>query len=374
MKHAIPDEYLWVIREFETEGDPRILLLVAKQLEAAGNLAGAATAYDRGYGLDPTNPDIRAGRTRMLDELSLEEHGLVFRYIPAGVFLMGVNFGEPDEAPLHPVWLSEFWMSETPISWTDYCRIMGWEPPPIGFPRDAAELGGERLAGFRLREANKLRLQYNEDRTTRARDWHSHAPGQAWTKGTGRTQTAQELFGAPQRDDADAPWQYDTKPMVAVSWHQAAVLGERVTTAAVRYGMPTEAQWEKAARGGLIGARHAWGDEAPTAAQCDFGRFHEFSIMPMKSLPPNGYGLCAMNGGVWEWTADWYDAKYYFESEKDDPAGPAEGKEKVLRGGSWADCAEVQTVTYRMARPFDKRQDADVLNPNTGFRLCRTTK
>jgi formylglycine-generating enzyme required for sulfatase activity len=251
---------------------------------------------------------------------------------------------------------------------------MNWEPPPAGFPRTEAELGGEQMAGFHLNEANKLRLQYCEDQTTRARDWHAHTPGQMWTTGTGQTQTAQELFGAPQRDDPDAPWQYDTKPMVAVSWQEAEELAQRLSTSAVRYTLPTEAQWEKAARGGLIGARYPWGDDPPTPEVCDFGRFAEFSIRPSRALPANGYGLYAMAGGVWEWTCDWYDRDYYRDSADRDPEGPARGEEKVLRGGSWSDCADVLTVTFRVSRGSRSWREAQWganLTPNIGFRLCR---
>jgi formylglycine-generating enzyme required for sulfatase activity len=249
---------------------------------------------------------------------------------------------------------------------------MDWEPPPVGFPGQRESTGFDR-ASFYLREANKLRLQYCEDHTIRAIDWHAHAPGQIWQSG-GQSQTAQELFGHPPRDDPDAPWLYATKPMIAVAWQEAEEMAARISTAAVRYTLPTEAQWEKAARGGLVGKRYSWGDAAASSTCCDFDRFHHFSIRPMKSYPPNGYGLFAVNGGVWEWTCDWYDHDYYSVSPNEDPQGPAEGKEKVLRGGSWADCAEVISVTYRMSRGSKSRREegwSGHLAPNIGFRLCR---
>src|SRR5262249_48850440 len=70
---------------------------------------------------------------------------------------------------------------------------------------------------------------------------------------------------------------------------------------------------------------------------------------PMTRFAPNGYGLYAVNGCVWEWVRDWYDRDYYRQSPERNPEGPAQGQEKVLRGGSWADCAEVVTVSFRMA-------------------------
>src|SRR5262249_9111466 len=158
---------------------------------------------------EPSTAVIAQGRQRVLDQLAVVEHGIRFRYIPAGAFLMGRTDGEADETPWHPVWLSAYWLSETPISWATYCRLMGWELRPPGMPRDLETQagGGFHRPTFHLYEANKLRLQYCEDKTVRARDWHSHAPGQLWGSG-GRTQTAQELFGAPAREDAEAPWEY----------------------------------------------------------------------------------------------------------------------------------------------------------------------
>src|SRR5262249_18647072 len=161
----------------------------------------------------------------------------------------------------------------------------------VGFFREEG-LQGFDGPRFHLYEENKIRLQYCEDQTTRARGWHSHAPGQTWRQGN-QTQTSQELFGVPERSDPGAPWQYDTKPMVAGAWQEAQELADLLSTGDVRYALPTEAQWEKGARGGLIGARHAWGDEPPSADNCDFDRWHEFSIHPMMTFPPNGYGLYA---------------------------------------------------------------------------------
>jgi formylglycine-generating enzyme required for sulfatase activity len=370
----LPEEYRWIAVQFEPEGDAPALLEVARLLERDGHLDGAATVYDRAHGIEPGDETIRRERARLLDRLAVVEHGLRFRYVPGGMFLMGGERGEPDEAPWHPIWVSPFWLAEVPLSWAAYCRLMGWQAPPVGLPSEH----GERFAAhdheaFGQYGALKIRLQYCEDHTLRARDWHSHAPGQQWQSG-GQTQTAQELFGAPQRDDPDAAWEYDGKPLVAVSWQEAMRLGERLSGKGVRYTLPTEAQWEKAARGGLIGCRYPWGDEPPTAERCDFDRFREFAVRPSRTFPPNGYGLYAMCGGVWEWVRDWYDRDYYKTAPDADPEGPASGEEKVLRGGSWADCADAVTVTFRASRRSDapgERFWGAHMTPTLGFRLCR---
>jgi formylglycine-generating enzyme required for sulfatase activity len=270
----LPEKYQWIAAEFEPEGDPLLLLEVAGELEEAGNLPGAATVLDRAYGIAPEMETVRRRRAGVLDALAVVEHGLRFRYVPAGPFLMGRDGGEPDEGPWHPVWLSAFWMSETPVSWAAYCRLMDWEAPPRGFPRDWQPPYADVESGrFYLYEANKIRWRY---------------------------------CGWPQRGLPDTREYDETRPMVAVGWQEAQELAVRLSTGAVRYGLPTEAQWEKAARGGLIGARHAWGNEPPNHQCCDFDRFEEFSILPMTTFAPNGYGLYAVNGCVWEWTSGWY--------------------------------------------------------------------
>lgn len=368
----LPEPYRWIEEGFEPEGDPHLLRAIALDLIDTGDLEGAATVYDRAFGIAPEDDAIARERAELLDRLAVVEHGIVFRYVPGGPFLMGSRDGDPDEQPLHPVWLSPYWLAETPISWAAYCALLGWSSPPDGAP--PGEAANEReMARFHLHEANKIRLQYCEDQTAHARDWHAHVPGQL-LQGGGRTQTAQELFGTPEREDPAAAWTYATKPMVAVAWQEAEELAARLTTLAVRYALPSEAQWEKAARGGRIGARYPWGDDPPTAERCDFANFGAFAIRPMRALPPNGYGLYAMCGSVWEWTRDWYDHDGYRAAADRDPEGPASGEERVLRGGSWADCAEAVTVTFRMSRGSSSWRQANWgghLAPTIGFRLCR---
>jgi sulfatase modifying factor 1 len=366
----LPESCQWILEEFEPEGDRLLLLAIAKDLEDAGNLEGAASVYDRAYGIDPELEPVREGRARVLDALAVTEHGLTFRYVPVGPFLMGSRDGEPDEQPLRPVWLEAYWIAETPLSWAAYCALMGWHPPSNGMPRDLdTSTESARSAAFRLRELNKIRMQYCEDLTTRAVGWHAHVPPAAdWVQFSG---SPRQL--AP-RSDAGAPYGYTAKPLVAVSWQEAEELTARLSSTQARYTLPTEAQWEKAARGGLIGARYPWGDEPPTPERCDFDRFHEFAVGPMKALPPNGYGLYAMAGGVWEWTRDWYDREWYRQAPDREPGGPAKGEQRALRGGSWADCADVCTVTFRMSAESESwragpRWGCPV--PTIGFRLCR---
>jgi formylglycine-generating enzyme required for sulfatase activity len=361
---VITAEYAWLYDLEPGQGDAAALGLLAKRLQAEGAIEAAATAADRAFGLTAGDTALAAHRAELLGMLAVQEHGLTFRYVPGGCYLMGSAHGEPDEQPAHIVRLRPFRLSETAVSWSSFCTLSGWLPPPDARPPEqepAESVEGFDAPSFHLAEANKIRIQYCEEGTIRATDWS--APF-----GSGRDQRGED----PRR-----PVRYDRKPMIAVAWQEAEALAQRLSGGGVTYRLPTEAEWEAAARGGLIGQPYPWGDAPPTAELCDSGRFDEFSIRPMRRLPPNAYGLYGMSGGVWEWTADWYDALYYQDSPHDDPPGPDEGVERVLRGGSWADCAEVVTVSFRMSRgstPWWEGEWGQNEAPNIGFRLCRAER
>jgi formylglycine-generating enzyme required for sulfatase activity len=364
----------WLRSEPAGTGHVPSLLNLARELRDRGNLPTAATAYDRAHALDPENTEIAAERAKLLDSLAVVEHGIRFCFIPAGTFLMGDDFGDPDERPVHQVELNDFWLSETPLSWSTYCDLMGWSPPPGGFPAGAQRASPSDPLWF-LHEANKIRLQYCEDATRHAVDWHAHAAPHDWTRGDGEIVGSRTLFGTPPREDPRRPWRYDRKPMVSIAWEEAEELCSRLASGTITYRLPTEAEWEKAARGGRAGARYPWGNAPPTVDSCDFNRFAELSILPMRRFPPNGYGLFSMSGSVWEWTRDFYDATYYAESPRRNPEGSSQGSEHVLRGGSWTDCEEAVTVSFRLSRRSVPWHDANWgphFTPNIGFRICRT--
>ena len=331
----------------------------------------AASALDVAYGARPDDEALATRRRTLLEALTIVERGVVYRFVPGGTFLMGSGSGDPDEAPVHPVRVDEFWMADVPMTWSLFCSLMGWEQPPTGMPKMDWSDDANRMKGFHLNEMNKIRLTYCETGTTQGGDWHAHASHMQWRRGE-RVVSAREVFGEVPREDADAPQTYDRKPMVAVAWQEAEELCGLLSDPSATILLPSEAQWEKAARGGLVGSPYSWGSQLPNTDRCDFDHFGDWVIHDPYRYAPNGYGLHGMCGSVWEWTRDWYDALAYsgIVSDDDDPSP----RQRTLRGGSWVDCAEAVTVSFRMCRSSVSWQNeawGGHGSPTIGFRLCR---
>ncbi len=129
----------------------------------------------------------------------------------------------------------------------------------------------------------------------------------------------------------------ENHPVVYVSWQAASdfcAWAAKISGARVR--LPSEAEWEKAARG-TDGRVYPWGDQAPDAQRCNFNN-NVNDTTPVGKYSPQGdspYGCADMAGNVWEWAADWYESSYYGKSPASNPTGPASGQYRVLRGGSW---------------------------------------
>jgi formylglycine-generating enzyme required for sulfatase activity len=155
------------------------------------------------------------------------------------------------------------------------------------------------------------------------------------------------------------------EPVVNVSWQDAQDF-----CVWMEGRLPTEAEWEKAARGGLEAGRYPWGDAEVTCDQrAENGA--QFGYCPgeravVGTYPANGYGLYDVAGNAWEWVADWYSKDYYQSSPDIDPQGPQTGRYKVLRGGGWNYTVYGLRVAYRSVSYPDSRANF------IGFRCART--
>jgi formylglycine-generating enzyme required for sulfatase activity len=153
-------------------------------------------------------------------------------------------------------------------------------------------------------------------------------------------------------------------PVVGVTWLATIAYcewlskGEKET-----YRLPTEAEWEKACRGGLQNAEYAWGNELPEAIDYFGGEWK--GPRPVGEWRPNGYGLFNMGDNVHEWCSDWYAEDYYALSPDRNPTGPEQGTRRVSRGGSWRHQIKASRASHRSSLP------PGYAYTDYGFRLVR---
>jgi formylglycine-generating enzyme len=281
--------------------------------------------------------------------------------IPPGRFAMGSADFYPEEQPVHEVEVDGFWIDERPVTVREFRRFVketGYvtvaEQPldPDRYPdADPALLVPGSLVFRPTRGPVDLR-DY--------RNWWSYVPGACWHR--------------PEGPGSDT-YTRARHPVTHVAHEDAEAYAEWAGKA-----LPTEAEWERAARGGLDGAVYAWGDDAypdgTPMANTWQGEFPWQNTLqdgyagtsPVGSFPPNGYGLLDACGNVWEWTVDW------FTSDHDEPAPSpccapprADGEipRRVIKGGSHL-CAPSYCLRYR---PAARQGEAiDTSTSHIGFR------
>lgn len=163
----------------------------------------------------------------------------------------------------------------------------------------------------------------------------------------------------------DPSFSHPQQPVVAPSWFDAVAYCEwlrRMTGRA--YRLPTEAEWERAARGGLDQTQYPWGDESPDSLPHYSLRWRT-GPEPVGQAEQNAYGLFDIGANVHEWCSDWFAADYYGVSEDRNPKGPPHGSRRASRGGSWRHYTKVSRCAARSSIP-PEFQYADY-----GFRVAR---
>ena len=257
-----------------------------------------------------------------------------FVLIPGGTFQMGDTFaeGNDDERPVHPVHVSAFFLQARETTKAEWDEVHTWALAH-GYTFDNPGLGK------------------GADHPVHSVSWYDVVK---WCN------------ARSQKEGLEPCYYTDAARTRVYKTGQVDVTNAQVLWTANGYRLPTEAEWEKAARGGLSGQRFPWGDTITHSLANYVSRSHyaydlspthgyhplyhsgsQPYTSPVGSFASNGYGLYDMTGNVWEWCWDWFGGAYYSSGASNDPRGPSSGSYRVNRGGSWSDPVIVGRVTYR---------------------------
>lgn len=277
--------------------------------------------------------------------------------LDGGLFLMGTEaqngFPADGEGPVRKVILDRFFMDRVPVTNDAFAEFV----KATGHVTEAERLGWSFVFAGHIRQDRYGSLV--ED-TVAAAPWWCKVRGATWEHPEG-----------PESSTATR----GNYPVVHVSWNDASRYAQ---WAGKR--LPTEAEWEYAARGGLEQRLYPWGDELTPGGRhmCNIWQ-GEFPVLdtaedgysapaPVDAFPPNAFGLLTITGNVWEWCADWFSASHHQFSTRLNPVGPDHGVAKVMKGGSYL-CHESYCNRYRVgARTANT---ADSSTTNVGFRCVR---
>jgi sulfatase modifying factor 1 len=346
---------------------PFILLILAVSLAGCRATPGAS-ASERGSAGEKFVPLVRHEPAP-----GAAPAGMV--WVPGGRFWMGCGgCNLPDAVPVHPVDVSGFWIDRNPITNAQFERFVA----ATGYvtvaerrldPKDFPDLSPERLAPGSIVFAPPK----GDPRTLRSTDWWRWVPGANWRHPEGPGSTFEG------RED---------HPVVHVAYDDVAAFAR---WAGGR--LPTEAEFEWAARGGLDRNRYAWGNDLKPGghwmANVFQGRFPTrntaedgyLGTSPVRAFPPNRFGLYDMGGNVWQWTSDWYRPDWYARLADSgvvrNPTGPSASRDpshpdaptRVIRGGSYL-CSDQFCTRYLVGSRG--RGDVTTSSSNLGFRLVRS--
>jgi sulfatase modifying factor 1 len=303
-----------------------------------------------------TNLPIAATANQSLKRTASGQPTEGMRFIPGGEFLMGS--ADPDgrpadgEGPVRPISLTPYYLDACCVTNEQFNNFVN----ATGYKTEAERFGwsfvfhlfltSDQLARFTLRLIGS--------------EWWHRVDGAYWRHPEGAGSNIKKRW---------------SHPVVHVSWNDAMAYcqwaGKR---------LPTEAEWECAARGGLVQKRFAWGDELtpdgrhmcniwqgvfPTKNTAGDGYI---GTAPAMCYNANGYGLFNVAGNVWEWCHDWFSRDFHITGPRSDPTGPPTGARKVVRGGSYL-CHESYCNRYRVGARTSNTSDSSA--GNMGFRCVQ---
>lgn len=277
--------------------------------------------------------------------------------LPGGTFLMGTDYpyGFPadGEGPVRQVLLSPFEIDIYPVTNEDFAAFVN----ATGYCTEAERFGWSFVFWAHVPEEHFEKLV--ED-TAAQTPWWCKVPGAYWKQPEGPGSSVENRLN---------------HPVVHVSWNDATAYA-----AWAGKSLPTEAQWEYAARGGLEQKLYPWGDELTPEGKhlCNIwqGQFPMedtaedgySGTCPVDAFPPNAHGIYSATGNAWEWCSDWFDAEFGASSVPHDPQGPSSGAAKVMKGGSFL-CHASYCNRYRVAARTSNTPDSST--SNIGFRCVR---
>lgn len=271
--------------------------------------------------------------------------------LSGGSFLMGGNdksFPSDGEGPVRKVTLNPFWIDTYTVTNAQFAQFIA----ATNYVTEAEKFGWSYVFYMFLPE--------------------DHPP----TRGVQSAPWWRQVFGASWQHPEGPNSNVDNRqnhPVIHVSWNDAVAYANWVGKR-----LPTEAEWEYAARGGLRQKRYPWGDQLhpKNKHRCNIwqGKFPQqntkrdgfLGTAPVDSFHPNKYGLYNSSGNVWEWCSDWFSPTYHRLSPRDNPKGPPMGDAKVMKGGSYL-CHKSYCNRYRVAARTHNTPDSST--GHMGFRL-----
>jgi len=278
--------------------------------------------------------------------------------LPGGKFLMGTNdkdgFPADGEGPVREITLDPFYIDANTVTNLQFSKFIN----ATAYITEAERYGWSFVFYGLLSEEDK-KIDF---RVAAQTPWWCAIQGAKWNQPEGKGSDINERMD---------------HPAVHVSWNDAMAYCSWANKR-----LPTEAEWEYAARGGLVQKKFPWGDELmqDNEHHCNIwqGTFPDYNSLddgylgtaPAKSFQPNNFSLYNMAGNVWEWCSDWFSNDFHQSGPRINPKGPPNGEAKVMRGGSFL-CHHSYCNRYRVAARSSNTIDSST--SNIGFRCVKNT-